>query len=54
MSAVKEKGCIVVMPQYPYDYTEIKTVEQQIEKVFLEIDCYQTANDYDKAKAAYD
>lgn len=54
VSAVKEKGCIVVMPQYLYDYTEIKAVEQQIEKVFLEIDCYQTANDYGKAKAAYD
>lgn len=54
VSAAKEKGCIVVMPQYLYDYTEIKTVKRQIEKVFLEIDCCQAANDYDKAKAAYD
>ncbi len=54
VSATKEKDCIVVMPQYLYAYTEIKTAEQQVEKVFLEIDCCQTANDYDKAKAAYD
>lgn len=54
VSAVNEKDCIVVIPQYLYDYAEIKTAEQHIENVLLEIDCCQTAHDYDKAKAAYD
>lgn len=53
-SARKENNCIFIMPHYLYSDSEIMSAEQQIEKTLLEIDCCQTANDYDKAKAAYD
>ena len=36
VSAAKEKGCIVVMPQYLYDFAEIKTVKRQIETLKMQ------------------
>ena len=54
VSARKDKNEIILTPHYLYEFREIKSAIEQMEKLALEFNRYQRSTDFDKAKAVYD